>query len=194
MLGTLPISCTETGRTGWFTASRVSTRWRGSPGDLTLAGISLVWLFVRMKKRHPTVLSAICPACNEQSSHSVSFEDKLIRHIRCDSCGVLHACASKGSFYAGIHPLDFAELTKLATVEAGAIPAYHSGTTFHPADLLEHPTLGVGYVAAVLSPPNKMEVIFADKTRVLVCAPDSGILEEPVVATKTPTRKSRSSN
>jgi hypothetical protein len=52
--------------------------------------------------------------------------------------------------------------------------------------LFKHPSFGVGYVVAVLSPPVKMEVMFADKVRLLVCGPGSGV---PAVSEQKAGRK-----
>lgn len=118
----------------------------------------------------PTVETE-CPACAADSVHRITFENTAVRHLRCDACEAVHVCATKGSFQAAIHPIAFDKLS----ADGGEAEAYSIQSAFHPASLFSHPKFGVGYVFAILSPPQKMEVIFADKVRFLVCGPGSGV-------------------
>lgn len=129
-----------------------------------------------MSKFNIPTVSAICPACSEETLHRLTFEDAQVRHLRCESCSAAHVCAYKGSFHAGLHPMDFADVIK--SQSDGEIQAYRSSTAFQPRDVFEHPSFGVGYVLAVLSPPKKMDVMFEDKNRYLVCGPGSGVEAE----------------
>lgn len=114
----------------------------------------------------------------EKSVHRVIFENSTVRHLRCKSCDVVHVCATKGSFQARVQPLPFAELIALAT--QGGVEPYSIRRDFHPTDVFSHPKFGAGYVCAILSPPQKMEALFEDKLRVLVCGPGSS-MPEPIV-------------
>lgn len=138
-----------------------------------------------MSKFNPPGMSAICPACNEHRWHLVTFENKQVRHLRCESCAAVHVCLHEGGFRSSIHPLDFADLFESGKEDA--LEPYRSTSAFQPTNFFKHPTLGVGYVVAILSPPTKMEVKFADKVRLLVCGPGSGTLPVPVKAARRQT-------
>ena len=135
-----------------------------------------------------TSISASCPGCGEQDSHQLTFENKRVRHLRCESCQAIHVFAYKGSFHAQSSALDFAAVTGAA--QNADVGAYGAGNAFYTADLFEHPKFGTGYVLAVLSPPKKMEVLFTDKMRVLVCGAGSG---EPKSQEPEPEKKPRPS-
>ena len=124
-----------------------------------------------------TTVSASCPGCCEKTPHRLVFENKEIRHFRCDLCQGIQVCAYKTSVLSEFRALDFAAVRESA--QRPDTPAYRAGDAFHPADLFEHPKFGTGYVLAVLSPPKKMEVLFADKARVLVCGVGSGVPKTP---------------
>jgi hypothetical protein len=128
-----------------------------------------------MSKFDIPTLTATCPACQVESVHRVVLEDSQVRHLRCDACDAGHVCSTKGSYQAVIHALPFEELVKLT--DQDSVEAYSIHTAYHPTGVFEHPKFGAGYVFAILSPPKKMEVLFADKARFLVCGPGSGILE-----------------
>ena len=128
-----------------------------------------------MSKFDIPTLTATCPACAVESLHRVVLESAQVRHLRCDACDAAHVCWTKGSFHATIAALAFKELVKAAT--QGDAPAYSIRSAFHPTDVFKHPKFGMGYVFAILSPPAKMEVLFSDKVRFLVCGPGSGFLE-----------------
>jgi hypothetical protein len=82
-----------------------------------------------------------------------------------------------------MRPLDFADIREPNSEDE--IEPYRTTRAFQPTDFFQHVTFGVGYVVAILSPPTKMEVKFADKVRLLVCGPGSGELPIP------PTRAGR---
>ncbi len=102
------------------------------------------------------------------------METAQVRHLRCDACDAAHVCRTKGSFHRAIAALAFEELVKTATQEEA--PDYSIRSAFHLTDVFKHPKFGMGYVFAILSPPAKMEVLFSDKVRFLVCGPGSGVL------------------
>lgn len=138
-----------------------------------------------MSKYQIPIFRADCPACADECFHRVTFEDKDVRHIRCEACSAVHVCASKGSFHSRIQPLDHAQVAN--SEEHDGVASYSSSSEFGPTDVFTHPSFGLGYVVQVL-PPKKMEVLFADKVRVLVCAPGSGI---PAPVEKVIARKKR---
>tara|TARA_R110002073_G_scaffold332410_4_gene518385 strand:+ start:10007 stop:10465 length:459 start_codon:yes stop_codon:yes gene_type:complete len=146
------------------------------------------WRYQTMSKYQIPIFRADCPACNEECFHRVTFEDKEVRHIRCELCSAVHVCASKGSFHARIESLDHAQVADAA--EHPEADCYQSSSAFGPTDVFAHPSFGLGYVVEVL-PPSKMEVLFADKVRVLVCGPGSGIPEPDEKKAKESRRKAR---
>lgn len=139
-------------------------------------------------------ISAPCPGCGKQDSHQLTFENKQVRHLRCESCLAIHVFACKGSFHSQSKAIDLAALTEPTPI--GDVAAYRAGNAFFTADLFEHPKFGTGYVLAVLSPPKKMEVLFTDKMRVLVCGAGSGEpkSKEPEPDKKSPPSKRRTSS
>ena len=130
-----------------------------------------------MSKFNTPRMSASCPACTEKSWHRVTFENKQVRHFRCDSCAAVHVCSHEGGFRSGMRPLDFVDIVNPAGEDD--LEAYRTTRDFHPTVFFTHPSFGVGYVVASLSPPTKMEVKFADKVRLLACGPGSGDLPVP---------------
>lgn len=128
-----------------------------------------------MSKYDIPTQKTICPACAVKSVHRLIFENKVVRHLRCDACKAAHVCAMKGSFQSAIHPKAFDEVVSDSGVDEAE--AYSIRNAYHPTDVFSHPNFGVGYVFAILSPPQKMEVLFADKVRFLVCGPGSGVPE-----------------
>lgn len=138
-----------------------------------------------MSKYQIPFFRADCPACGERCLHRVTFEDKEVRHTRCEACSAAHLCASKGSFHLRIQPLEHAQVAD--STKHSEADAYSSSRAFAPTDVFAHPSFGLGYVVEVLG-VSKMEVLFADKARVLVCGPGSGI---PVPLKEEPRRKAR---
>lgn len=126
-----------------------------------------------MSKYDIPVLNAKCPACGELVSHRVFFENKQVSHLRCESCATVHVCAYKGSFHDKINPIGLSTL--FDTTTRSELDEYSIRGNFQPADFLEHPSLGVGYVVEVLSEKMRMKVMFADKVRLLLCGPGSGV-------------------
>ena len=118
----------------------------------------------------------------------MTFENEQVRHLRCESCAAPHVCRHEGAFRSSILPLDFADIFETGGEDAPT--PYRSSNDFHPTDFFEHVSFGVGYVVAILSPPTKMEVKFADKVRLLVCGPGSGELPIPVPV-KVPSKRAR---
>ncbi len=129
-----------------------------------------------MSKYDSPTVTAKCPACAVESLHRVVFENAEVRHLRCDECAAAHVIASKGSFHADIHALSISDVIDAA--KQGETEPYNIRRAFHPTDSFAHPKFGIGYVFAILSPPQKMEALFADKARFLVCGPGSGLSEQ----------------
>jgi hypothetical protein len=128
-----------------------------------------------MSKFDIPTFTATCPACAAESLHRVVLETPQVRHLRCDGCNAPHVCATRGSYKSTIVALSIDDLVASAT--QGEVDAYSIHSAFHPTDIFSHPKFGMGYVFAILSPPKKMEVLFSDQVRFLVCGPGSGIYE-----------------
>lgn len=119
--------------------------------------------------------TAVCPTCAVESLHRIVYENAAVQHLRCDECDAAHVCPAKGSFHAKMDPRPLGKLIEDAS--DGAPEPYSIRNAYHPGGVFAHPKFGTGYVFAILSPPQKMEVLFADKVRFLVCGPGSGVLE-----------------
>ncbi len=66
--------------------------------------------------------------------------------------------------------LDLASLTELFGADSAR--PYRADTSFRAGELIGHPKFAIGYVMTVLSPGNKMQMLFGDKRRILVCKLD----------------------
>jgi hypothetical protein len=76
------------------------------------------------------------------------------------------------------------------------LQAYRESDPFSDGQYVEHATFGQGYVMAILWPPRKMEVLFGDRTRVMLCgqgsAPASAMAStKPDKTKRAPTASTR---
>jgi hypothetical protein len=109
--------------------------------------------------------SVRCPECDVTGKQRLNHHGEGTYHLRCQSCGV--TCA-----YAG-DPPDGELLDYAAAVERTRIKPrpYRPTSSFGPGELIDHVKFGLGYVLVMREPPDKMEVLFADQQRLLVCQP-----------------------
>lgn len=144
-------------------------------------------------------VEASCPACDRERAQTRVFDGAKVQHLRCETCGAIHAYsvddpATAPAPQAGVRVLDLAALTELHGSD-NARP-YRADTSFGQGELIDHPSFGRGYVMTVLSPGNKMQVLFDDKRRILVCRLDSGARAQEAAAKSpaavTPPRKASS--
>jgi hypothetical protein len=108
-----------------------------------------------------------CPECDVTEKQRLKYHGKGIYHLRCHACGV--TCA-----YAGDPPhgqlLDYAALVE----STGTKPRpYRPTRSFGSGELIDHIKFGLGYVLVMREPPDKMEVLFADQQRLLICRPEA---------------------
>jgi ribosomal protein S27E len=121
----------------------------------------------RQKPMSFSTVIARCSGCGPREPHQCVYSLANVQHLRCKRCGSVRA------FCTGSTPslLDHSDLT--CPPSATDASAYRTEDTFAAGQLLVHAKFGLGYVLAVLMPPTRMDVLFADRQRTLVCGPDS---------------------
>ncbi len=130
-------------------------------------------------------VDAVCPVCERERSQRRVFDGGKIQHLCCESCGAIHAysVAASGTAPAPkpeVRVLDLASLTELRGAD-DAHP-YRADESFREGELIDHPKFDIGYVVTVLSAGNKMQVLFGDKRRVLVCKLDQSARAQKAAA------------
>ena len=100
-----------------------------------------------------------------------------MQHLCCETCRAIHVYSvddpsTAPTPEAGVRVLDLTSLTELLGADNARL--YRADDSFREGELIGHPSFGIGYVVTVLSPGNKMQVLFGDKRRILVCRLDSG--------------------
>lgn len=118
-----------------------------------------------------------CLSCGEQGPHEVTYTADPIHHLRCKACRAVNAyvfedpeAVTKGGRWQGAVLQDHAALMKLRG--SRPLSPYAISNPYSDGKYIQHGTLGAGYVLSLLG-PKKMEVLFADKKRVLACGPGS---------------------
>ena len=119
-----------------------------------------------------------CPACNKVRSHQSLFSSDTVEHLRCSECNSIGVFVFEmvddekddGDKKQKLTPLDHAALIERRGSKAMA--AYSIKKVYTDGDYLRHSQFGDGYVIAIV-PPQKMEVLFADGRKVLICSPGS---------------------
>ena len=124
----------------------------------------------------------MCKECESELAHVVLFHDEagIITKVKCQTCGIEHEYhptetetpkkpakkTAKGRRTKKKDPKrDFETLTEKFK---GKDPVdYSMSESFKADDVIDHKTFGVGYVISASS--SKMEVVFSDKSRLLVC-------------------------
>lgn len=115
-------------------------------------------------------LLAKCAICGPKTEYNVIYEKDGIHNLRCRGCGGILISLLEGP-WKKVQPLDFPGL--LERQGRSKPTSYRTDASFRVGQFVEHSSFGIGYVMAVQSPPKKMEVLFEDQMRVLVCAPGS---------------------
>jgi len=112
-----------------------------------------------------------CESCGDKAPHNVTCAGKEICHFHCSACRAVNAylVGPAGEKKVGKHQDHAALMERKGKQDQ----VYSASTTFTDGQYFKHPKFGRGYVLAVASPPTKMEVLFEDQKRVLVCGPDS---------------------
>jgi hypothetical protein len=112
-----------------------------------------------------------CVSCGEKAPHNVSYAGQEICHLHCSACRAVNAylAGPEGEKKVGEHQ----DHSALMEPKGKKDQAYSASMAFTDGQYFKHPKFGCGYVLAVASPPTKMEVLFEDQKRVLVCGPDS---------------------
>ncbi len=124
-----------------------------------------------------SVLRVKCPACAKICSHKILFSNGGIEHLRCSECEKVGIFAfemvdgkKEGEKKKTLSSLDYVALME----RRGSKPSspYSIKKNYTDGNYLSHPKFGDGYVLTVL-PSNKMEVLFADEKKLLICGPGS---------------------
>ena len=110
-----------------------------------------------------------CPACRRKNTHDVIWVGDGLSHQRCRGCNEAHAYAVED---LGVDVVA-QDLPSLMTRLSPNDPAsYRASDPFHTGQFIEHKKFGTGYVLNVRG-ATKMEILFGDRTRLLVCGPGS---------------------
>ncbi len=121
-----------------------------------------------------------CTICEGATLHRVTYVQGSVHHLRCLSCKKVQAYLLEEE--GGVEGLKAKLLDHEALMQQRSS---HDARPYLPKDLfvaaefIEHKTFGAGYVLNVHWPPVKMSVLFAEKTRVLVCGGSTGPELEP---------------
>ena len=115
-----------------------------------------------------------CPLCENACSHRIIFSSGGIEHLRCSECGKVSVFSSKTSAAKdgakGKKKRSFIDYDELMERRGSKKSnRYSIKKDYTGGDYLSHPKFGDGYVLASL-PPNKMEVLFVDDKKLLICA------------------------
>ena len=118
-----------------------------------------------------------CPVCAKICSHQVLFSDEGVEHLRCSECEKIGVFA----FELVEGKKEGEKKKKRSSIDHAALMERRGSETSNPCaikkaytdgDYLSHPKFGDGYVLTVV-PPNKMEVLFAEEKKLLICGPGS---------------------
>jgi hypothetical protein len=136
-----------------------------------------------------------CPECDKTCSQKLLFSDSGIEHWRCFECdkvGVFEADEKEeGGKKQKRSSIDCAALLE----RRGSSPSkpYSTKESYTDGDYLSHPKFGDGYVLIVVS-PNKIEVLFLDGKKLLICGPGSKSAVQKIAEQKTGSQKSKKSD
>ncbi len=125
---------------------------------------------------------AMCEECELELAHVVLFHNEagIIERVKCQTCGEEHEYqptetetpkktakkTAKGRRTKKKDPArDFEALTE--KFQGKDTVDYSMSGSFKVDDVIDHKTFGIGYVISASS--RKMEVVFSDKSRLLVC-------------------------
>lgn len=121
-----------------------------------------------------------CTKCKLILAHTIeAIKGDKITRVHCNTCGAQHAYrpnapgkkAAAGKSSRGSQAAREAIANDFATMLRGKDPAkarpYVLSGRFHAAELIRHPSFGLGFVTAVKD-PTKIEVAFADGVKTLV--------------------------
>jgi len=134
-----------------------------------------------------------CATCGKHLE--IAYAGIELCRLRCAFCGAIHAYRfeitpgrAKGSPRVAIFQDHHALMDLRGT---NLLQAYHGSDPFSDGQYVEHATFGQGYVMAIMSPPAKMEVLFGDRKRVMLCGQGSAASKAP--APKSPGNPKRAS-
>jgi hypothetical protein len=122
------------------------------------------------------VLKVECPACSKTCSHKVVFSRNGIEHLLCSECENFGVFA-----FENVDGKEEGGKKKRLSIDYVALMEKRGSKTsnrfsikkdYIAGDYLCHPKFGDGYVLTVLS-PGKMEVLFGDEKKRLICGPGS---------------------
>jgi hypothetical protein len=96
--------------------------------------------------------------------------------VLCESCGTIHVyrfeeAATESAPKLAARLQGHSEIMSLRG--AAGMHHYDAAASFTDGDYLQHPVFGAGYVLGIEWPPSRMQVLFADRQRMLICGPGS---------------------
>lgn len=126
-----------------------------------------------------------CPKCKEVLNHTViALVDGEVARVECSVCGSSHkyrpvkpaAVAAAKRKITRAASLEKARLAQteayfeklVATRNRAEARAYSMNEVYSPGELLDHPTFGLGVIIDTVL-PDKIEVLFRQGSRLLVC-------------------------
>ncbi|NOZ85182.1 MAG: hypothetical protein GXP49_02755 [Deltaproteobacteria bacterium] len=114
-----------------------------------------------------TILDLHCQKCSRVTKNEVIFEKNGLHHMKCRSCMDIRVCEFEDS-HRNPKLLTFKDILERKQQDE-RIP-YRADAFFETGMLIEHSTLGTGYILALYEPDPKMYVMFEDENKVLVNA------------------------
>ena len=137
---------------------------------------------IKNKDKTPEAQNVVtrCTKCKKELDHMVLIhnEEGVIEKVKCNTCGFEHKYRPKKKKSPGKKTVKTSGKAKkekttgnfeiLTERLSGKKPVrYSMAGSFREDDLIEHKTFGLGVVISAMN--QKMEVVFADKSRILVC-------------------------
>lgn len=115
-------------------------------------------------------LTLVCKKCGGKKVHTVIFVKVVVHHLRCTTCQTVRAFQLEKGVSDEVFDATALDLEAVRVqADQKAIHPYNSRVRFSDGEFISHQTFGEGYVLAVYHPPVKMVVLFADRSRILVC-------------------------
>lgn len=115
-------------------------------------------------------LTLVCKKCGAKKPHTVTFVKVVVHHLRCTACQTVRAFQLEKGVSDEVFDATALDLEALQVQAVQkTIHPYNSRVRFSDGEFINHQAFGEGYVLAVRHPPVKMVVLFADRSRLLVC-------------------------
>lgn len=137
-----------------------------------------------------TPIDSWCTACKADHPHVVATlkTDGTLNKVKCNACGTEHVYrkpkTESDEKKASGGKRKKAESGAVSEAEYSKAKPYSMEAAYQAGDVIDHPKFGFGRVLT-LKPGGKMEVAFADGTKIMVCR-DVGLLATRRAARQAP--------